>query len=103
MSVVFEIPTINQNQTLTVSLAGVYYQLILLWNAVSNTWTLDIADNSAAPILSGVPLVAGVDLLQDFGYLNFGGKLFADTDNETATPPTYSNLGTTGHLYFVTP
>jgi len=30
MSVVFEIPTINQNQTLTVSLAGVYYQLALL-------------------------------------------------------------------------
>ena len=63
---------------------------------------LDIADINGAAILSGLPIITGTDLLEQFGYLNFGGQLIAQTDFAVDLPPTYENLGQTGHLYWVT-
>ena len=65
----------------------------------SGTWLLDIqqADN-AAPIVMGIPLVAGCDLLAPYGYLGFGGQLRVDA----RTPPTFENLGTEAELVFIT-
>lgn len=96
----FEIPLIAAPQTLSVSFGGTIYDLTVKWNEASQCWVLDIADVSGVPILSGIPLVAGVDLLEQYEYLNFGGQLIAGNDTD-AGPPTFANLGTTGHLYFV--
>jgi hypothetical protein len=54
-------------------------------------------------LVSGIPLVTGVDLLAPYAYLGFGGELLVATDGNTAAVPTYANLGTGSHLYFVTP
>jgi hypothetical protein len=99
---VFEIPTSPEAQIFTINLAGVSYQMSLVWNTQTNTWTLNIADSAGNAILNGIPLVANVDLLTPYAYLNFGGQLIAQTDNEINTPPTYDNLGSLGHLFFVT-
>jgi hypothetical protein len=102
-SLVYEVPLQSGTpQTLSISLAGVTYNLTLTFNTVAQSWTLDIDDSSGNPLVHGIPLVTGADLLAQYGYLNFGGQLFATTDFDPTAPPTFNNLGQTGHLYFVT-
>jgi len=96
----FEIPLIASPQTLSIVLAGVPYQLRVVWNQANGSWVMDIADTNGVPILQGIPLVTGADLLEQFGYLNFGGSLIVQTDNAPNSVPTFKNLGDTGHLYF---
>ena len=103
MSVLREIPLIAQNQTLTIALGGKTYNLSMNWNAADSVWILDVADSSGIPLVRGIPLVTGVDLLAPFVYLSFGGQLVASTDHNADAPPTFANLGSAGHLYWVTP
>lgn len=102
MTTAYEIPLIASPQTLSVQLAGVPYQLTVRWNAVQGAWVTDLADAQGDPVLSGVPFVCGADLFEQFGYLGFGGALVAQSDFDPAAPPTFDNLGSTGHVYFVT-
>lgn len=99
----YEIPLSPEAQTFSIDLAGVEYQLTLVWNSIANIWVLNLTTaNGNSPILSGIPLVANTDLLAPYGYLNLGGQLVAKTDNNPFNPPTYENLGVTGRLYFIT-
>ena len=100
---VYEIPLIPQSQAFNIALAGVTYKLVVLWSAQNSVWLLNIADKNGLEILSGIPLVTGCDLLDPYGYLNFGGTLIASTDGDQDLVPAYSNLGSTAHLYFTTP
>lgn len=100
----FEILLTPEAQTFQVSLAGVQYQFTLQWrDAVNNGgWVLDIADATSNPMVSGIPLVTGVDLLAQYGYLGIAAELWVQTDAADAVP-TYTNLGIESHLYAVTP
>jgi hypothetical protein len=98
----FEIPLVSVPQTLSISLANVVYNLTVKWNDAAECWVLDIADQNSNNILTGVPLVTGADLLAQYAYLGLGGSLYASTDHDLTAPPTFTNLGDTGHLYFVT-
>jgi hypothetical protein len=97
----YEIPLTTSPQSLSVSLGGTLYQLVVKWNSISSNWNLDLSDNNGNLILGGIPLVCGLDLLQQFAYLDLGGSLYAQTDHSPNSPPTFTNLGVTGHLYFV--
>lgn len=99
----YEIPLTPDAQTLNVNLAGTKYIFCLLWNTDSLSWNLDIEDHLGVPIVTGLALVADVDLLAPYTNLNFGGQLIAQTDDLPGANPTYENLGSTSHLYFVTP
>ncbi len=102
MSTPYEVPfTDGVPQQITISLAGTLYTLTLVWNPVAAVWVLDIGDASNNPVLQGVPLVANVDLLEQYAYLGFGGQLVAQSDFDPTVPPTFTDLGSTGHLYFV--
>ena len=96
------VPLQANAQTFPISLAGTVYNLTIHWNAPSAAWILDIADAGKNPMVSGIPLVTGTDLLAQYAYLGFGGQLIAQTDNDTSAVPTYANLGQGGNLYFVT-
>lgn len=98
----YEIPLVSMPQTFSISLGGVTYNLTLRWIDAGQFWVLDIDDQNNLPILNGVPLITGVDLLEPYEYLNFGGQLFVTSDFDTNAPPTSSNLGSQSHLYFVT-
>jgi len=101
---VFEVPLSPNPQQLTIQLAGVTYTLRVRWIAsAEGGWCLDIGDSANNPILDGVMLVTGADLLAQYPHLNFGGKLGVQTDHDLSAPPTFGNLGLTSHLYFVTP
>jgi hypothetical protein len=103
MSSVFEIPLTGVSQRFGITLANVRYILTVRWNSKVSSWFLDIADSGNIPVLSGIPLVTGVDLLEQFEYLGLGGQLFVQTDGDAQAIPTYENLGTSSHLYFVVP
>jgi hypothetical protein len=96
---VFEVPLNGQPQTLQITLGSVAYQLTVQWRNATG-WVLDIATVTGTPILQGVPLVTGSDLLAQYRYLGLGGSLFVSTDADPDAVPTYTNLGTASHLYF---
>ncbi|MNU03634.1 hypothetical protein D3C72_2477290 [compost metagenome] len=63
---------------------------------------LDIATAARVPILTGIPVVTGLDLLAQYAYLGFGGMLIVQTDHDADAVPTLGNIGIAGRLYFVT-
>lgn len=101
----FEIPLTPQAQTFFVTLAGVQYQFTLQYRNASagGGWVLDIADSSGNKILSGIPLVTGCNLLEQYAYIGFGGELWVQSDLDAGAVPTYENLGISSHVYFVVP
>ncbi|GLQ96481.1 phage baseplate plug family protein [Dyella mobilis] len=99
----FEIPLAGVSTTFQTTILNVVYTLTLQWRNAAGLWFLDIADASANPIVSGLPLVTGADLLEQYGYLEFGFELWVQSDVNPDDLPTYENLGTSSHLYVVTP
>lgn len=99
----YVIPLTGEPETFTVTLAGTEYQLTVRWNSADQGgWMLDFAEpDDAGDILTGLPLVTGVDLLGQHGHLGIGGKLvvWAEDSDEA---PTEANLGQSVKLYFIT-
>lgn len=104
MATAFVIPLSAQNQQLRIALGSVTYQLTLRWNSQPDAgWVMNIADDGGSPILSGVPLVTGCDLLAQYGYLGIEGQLTVQTDHDPDAAPTLDNLGVSSFLYYVSP
>lgn len=102
MSIYSEIPTTNRAQEFTIQLSGVQYWLTLVYNSQPESgWILNIADAQKAPIINGIPLVTGIDLLEQYAHLQFGGRLWVQTFSNPDAVPTYENLGTDGKLLWV--
>lgn len=102
------IPLVNQSQRLSITLGTVGYNLIVQWSVWQDCWVMDILDASDTPVASGIPLVTGADLLGQLEYLAIGGdfgagQLQVQTASDTFRVPTYTNLGSDGNLYWVTP
>ena len=99
----FEIPLSAAPQTFPITLSGIDYRCTLQYrNANEGGWVLDIADNQGNAIVEGIPLVTGVDLLAAYKHLGFTGRLWVQTTNDPDAVPTFENLGTDSHLYWVT-
>lgn len=96
----FEIPLTAQAQTFSVG-GNSTYNLRVTWCEPALCWILDILDGDNVPMVEGIPLVTGVDLLSQYEYLGIGGALVVQTDSDPASVPTYTSLGSTGHLYYV--
>lgn len=88
-------------QTMTLTLGGLQYFLRLTWCEPGLCWVLDVADQNEVPLASGLPLITGHDLLEQYRYLGILGALTVQTDHNPDVVPTFHNLGDTGHLYFV--
>jgi hypothetical protein len=104
MTTTVELPLRGGPQTLGFMLKAMQYRAKLSWNAIAECWILDIADNTDTPIINGIALVTGADLLEQFQYLNFGGMLYVINDIAPVDAvPGWNDLGQTGHVYFTTP
>lgn len=101
MSTPYEIPLTAEAQQFTIAMVGKSYWLVVRWCPPALAWTLDINDADRNPLVTGLHLVTGADLLAQFGYLGFGGELRVQTDHDLDTPPTATNLGDTSHAYFI--
>lgn len=104
MTQVLEIPLSAQPQKFDITLNGIEYGLTFKYHPYTG-WVMDIADETGSPILQGAPLVTGADLLDQFEYLGIGGNggMQVQSDFNPNDVPTFDNLGTTSHLYFVIP
>ena len=99
----YEIPLAAQAETFQVTLAGVLYTLTSRWCAPSACWLLDIASAGGVAILSSIPIITGADLLEQHKHLAIGGGLMVQSDSTLDLVPTFTSLGVSGHVYFVTP
>lgn len=102
----YTIPLIAGGQSFIITLSGVEYRLKLAYqNAKEAGWVLNISDATGDignPIICGIPLVTGVDLLAQYAYLNLGGKLIVKVDDKDDAMPTYNQISTATQLYFIT-
>jgi hypothetical protein len=94
----YEVPLTATPQTLSLVIGSTSYRLSVSWCAPAGYWLLDFADEDGTPIVQGIPLIAGADLLAQYSYLGIGAKMIALSDGDLLTPPTFDTLGTTGHL-----
>lgn len=107
MSTIYEIPLITAPQKFAIALGGVTYNFVFTYRDASTNlpsgWVLDIYDIANSPLACGIPLVTGCDLLSQLDYLGFTGLLAISSDGDPWSPPTFTNLGTNSHLYYVSP
>jgi Domain of unknown function (DUF6983) len=102
MATYWEVPLkAAQPQSITVTLSGVTYGMNFKWFEQARSWIVDISDVNNNPILLGVPLITGADLLEQYKHLGFVGSLWCATDGDPAAQPNFSTLGDTAHLYYV--
>jgi hypothetical protein len=102
---VYEIPLQpGTPQTFSILLSGVTYRLTFTYRndpGGQGGWCVDIADANGNAILSGVPLVTGANLLEQYDYLNFGGQLWVASVGDPDLPPTFDSLGDDTVLYWI--
>ncbi|WP_419058410.1 phage baseplate plug family protein [Kluyvera georgiana] len=95
-----EIPLTPDNQLFDIVLAGTAFKMRILWRDLY--WMMDLSDSSGSPIINGIPLVTGADLLAQYSYLNLGFKLAVLCDVGNQVYPTKTDLGIKSHLYVIT-
>ncbi len=99
---VFEIPLSPEPQQMEVSLAGQMYTLRFRWNDFEELWVMDMGRaETGEMLLASIPLVTGVNLLEQYGHLGIGGRLEVYNKLSNA-PPSYDDLGLTSGLLFIT-
>jgi hypothetical protein len=101
----FVIPTQPSSQTFQVQLGANFLTMTIMWrNAPDCGYVLDILDgNTGTPIVCGIPLVTGCDLLGQYAYLGLGGSLFVLTSGDPYAMPGYADLGVISFLYWYQP
>lgn len=98
---IYEVPLSADVQAFKISLAGTMYRLTLVYRGPAG-WVLDIADDSGTPIVRGVPLITGADLLGQYKHLGFQGRMWVQGAEDPDDIPTYADLGTGSRLFWVT-
>ncbi|GHV49938.1 hypothetical protein FACS1894216_01230 [Synergistales bacterium] len=99
----YRIPLTPVPQTFSIVLGDVRYTINLYWSDAEQGkyWVIDILDaDTSEPIVKGIPLVTGCDLLAQFGTLGFKGSLVAYVSGSDERPG-YDDLGGEGNLFFV--
>ncbi|PAV01788.1 hypothetical protein CBG25_14655 [Arsenophonus sp. ENCA] len=94
-----EIPLTPINQQFTIKLSDTVWQFSLIWRD-SAGWVLDILTVDNQPVIQGIPLVMGENLLAQYQHLISEGKLVFLSDEESDINAT--TLGTTVKLYWIT-
>lgn len=104
MATTYEFPLRPEAQQIRIQLGQVEYLVRFGWgDTVDGGWFIDISDAEAVPILRGLPLTAGENVLQQFDYLGIPGEIRVQTDANDLVEPTYANLGSNGKVIFITP
>ena len=94
----FEIPLTPTPQTFETTLQGQRFRLTVLYRA---GWTLDIADANDVRLISGLPLVPGVDLLAQHRHAGVPGSLYVQGATQPDDLPTFDDLGRGSRVFWV--
>ncbi|RXK32697.1 hypothetical protein BBD39_10155 [Arsenophonus endosymbiont of Bemisia tabaci Asia II 3] len=82
-----------------VKLSDTVWQFRLTWRD-SAGWVLDMLTVDNQPVIQGIPLIAGENLLAQYQHLISEGKLVSLSDEESDINA--NTLGTTVKLYWIT-
>jgi hypothetical protein len=99
---VIEVPFTARPQVLNVWLGDKEFSVRLYWLKPAECWVIDLSDVAGNLLISGIPLVTGADLFDQFQYADVrGGRLVVmSTDRPPTTVPGWGDLGITGHVYW---
>lgn len=97
----FEIPLSPLPQSFSIDLDATSYKLTVGYNRIGAYWALNIDDQQGIPIVHGIALVTGADLLEQFRYLGFTGALVCQSDGNADDIPTVDNLGQEGRVFYI--
>jgi hypothetical protein len=104
MATTYEFPLRPEAQQIRIQLGEADYVVRFGWgDTPDGGWFIDIADADAVPIVRGLALTAGENVLQQFNYLGIAGEIRVQTDGDDLVEPTYANLGSNGKVLFITP
>lgn len=99
----YEIPLSPQPQTFGITIAGTPYRMRFLYHNVDQGgWAMDLMDAASNPIVCGISLVTGADLLAQYEYLGVGASIYVQSDGDPSAAPTFTNLGVGSHVYLLT-
>ncbi len=102
--IVYDFPLRPEAQQMQITLATVEYSIRFGWcDSPDGGWFMDISSVDGLPLVLGLPLTAGENVLQQSDYLGFPGEIRVQTDDDPLVEPTYDNLGTSGRVLFITP
>lgn len=96
---IYEIPLQPKSQAFPININGTTLNLTFIWRA--SQYVMDIADSTNTPILQGIALTTGANLLEQYQYLGLPGAWYIISDDGLLNVPTYSDLGVTVHLMVV--
>lgn len=71
-------------------------------NTEGGGWYVDIGETDGQPLVCGLPLTAGLNLLGQFGYLGLGFGLYVSVDGRPDEAPVYDDMGNGLHVKVVT-
>lgn len=102
---VYEFPLLPaQAQEMQITLATQEYTVRFYWiDSPEGGWIIDIYDLTFEPLVRGLALTAGENVLQQFDYLGFPGAITVQVDEDPLLEPTFAGLGVTGRVMFTTP
>lgn len=99
---VFKIPCSGFNEIFEITLKQKKYKLRLVYNDISECWQMDIYKSNDEPIILNYNIVSGLNILDQYQYLNFKGFFVTYADGNPDLIPTKANFTKDVNLYFVT-
>lgn len=90
-------------QKMSITLGTVEYKIRFYYaNVPDGGWFMDVRDLSDDPLVLGLALTAGENVVQQFDYLGFEGGIGVCVDFDYTLEPTYDNFGKNGKVQFIT-
>lgn len=99
---IYKIPLDGVNQIFDIDLAGTAYKMRLYFNSAMDCWIFDLMDNDGNNITQHQPLISGVNILDQYAYLNIKGIFVVYTEGDANAIPNEDDLGDISNLYFIT-
>lgn len=94
------IPLSTVPQGFDIVLSGRRVRIVTRYFAAQDAgWTLDITEPDSTPIVLGVPIVTGDDLLRGYKHL-IAGSMYYVGNADVLTPPAWGTLGADGELIY---
>lgn len=87
----------NQTFTSTIPVDGKRLKLnfFLRYNTEQECWEMDVLSEERKPLLNSIPLVSGINILEQYSYLKIGSAYIVKVEpNNRVDRPNDSNLGT---------
>lgn len=88
-------PNDTFSSTIPINGENIKLYFFLRYNDEAKYWVMDISDRDRKPIVSSIPLISGINILEQYEYLKIGKAYIVKTDNSLlADIPDDTNLGT---------